>query len=176
MFLRRGRPDSLIDLPGLDTARLAIAPLGPEHAPALHRLTDDPAITGAVDFLPTPFTLADAEALIASGRHGRDRFLGAWSREEAAPLIGVVGAHLRGEGAVEIGYWIAGGARGRGFGTEAVLATLDCLRRCFPHRVVVAECRPGNVASWGLLHKVGFRETGADGHRPGRRQLILESA
>lgn len=43
-----------------------------------------------------PFTLADAEALIASGRHGRDRFLGAWSREPAAPLVGVVGTHLRG--------------------------------------------------------------------------------
>lgn len=174
MFFRRARHDSLIGLPSLETTRLAIAPLGPENAPALHRLTDDPAITGAVDFLATPFTLADAEALIASGRHGRDRFLGAWSREEAAPLIGVVGAHLRGEGAVEIGYWIAGGARGRGFGAEAVSATIDCLRRRFPRRVVVAECRPGNVASWGLLHKLGFRETGSEGHRPGRRQLVLE--
>ena len=102
MFFRRARRDSLIDLPGLETARLTITPLGAEDAPALRRLTDDPAIIGAVDFLATPFTLADAEALIASGRHGRDRFLGAWSRDDATALVGVVGAPMRGEGAGEI--------------------------------------------------------------------------
>jgi hypothetical protein len=29
----------------------------------------------------------------------------------------------------------------------------------------------GNVASWGLLQKLGFRDTGEEGHRPGRRLL-----
>ena len=91
-------------------------------------------------------------------------------------MIGVVGTHLRGEGAIEIGYWIGGGARGQGFGAEAVSAILDLLRSRFPRRVVMAECRPGNIASWGLLHKLGFRETGSDGHRPGRRQLVLDGA
>lgn len=178
MFFRRARSDSLLDLPRIETERLAICPLTPADAPALHRLTDDPAITGAIDFLPDPFTLADAEGLIAGGRHGRDRFLGAWMRDEAgaAALAGVVGAHLRGEGAIEIGYWIGGGARGRGFGAEAVGGVLALLRRRFPRRTIMAECRPGNVASWGLLHKLGFRETGAEGHRPGRRQLVLERA
>ncbi|MEH3116442.1 MAG: GNAT family N-acetyltransferase [Methylorubrum populi] len=176
MFFRR---DSLIDLPGLETARLSIAPLAREDARALRDLTDDPAITGAVDFLADPFTLADAEALIGSARHGRDRFVGAWSRDPglhagASPLVGVVGAHLRGEGAVEIGYWIAGAARGRGFGAEAVSAFVGLMRHRFPRRAIVAECRPDNVASWGLLHKLGFRETGSEGHRPGRRQFVLE--
>lgn len=186
MFFRRARRDSLTDLPGFETARLSIAPLEARDAPALRALTDDPAITGAVDFLTDPFTLDDARALIGSARHGRDRFLGAWHRDSASPgdlhegghrnasLVGVVGAHLRGEGAIEIGYWIGGAARGRGFGAEAVSATVACLRRRFPRRVVVAECRPGNVASWGLLYKLGFRETGSEGHRPGRRQLVLE--
>ena len=183
MFFRRARSDSLLDLPGIETERLAIAPLAPADAAALHRLTDDPAITGAIDFLPDPFTLADAEALIAGGRHGRDRFLGAWLRKDGTregtrerTLAGVVGAHLRGPGAIEIGYWIGGAARGRGFGAEAVGGVLALLRRRFPRRTIVAECRPGNVASWGLLHKLGFRETGAEGHRPGRRQLALEQA
>ncbi|MBD8905860.1 GNAT family N-acetyltransferase [Methylorubrum zatmanii] len=174
MLFRRARRDSLSDLPGLETARLSIAPLTAGDARALRDLTDDPAITGAVDFLPSPFTLADAEALIGSARHGRDRFLGAWTREGACPLIGVVGTHLRGEGAVEIGYWIGGGARGQGFGAEAVSAILGLLRGRFPRRAIMAECRPGNVASWGLLHRLGFRETGSEGHRPGRRQLVLD--
>jgi RimJ/RimL family protein N-acetyltransferase len=175
MFFRRARRDSLLDLPRIETERLSITPLVHADAPALHRLTDDPAIVGAIDFLPDPFTLTDAEGLIAGGRHGRDRFLGAWMREPgAAPLAGVVGAHLRGEGAIEIGYWIGGAARGRGFGAEAVGGVLALLRRRFPRRAILAECRPGNVASWGLLHKLGFRDTGSEGHRPGRRQLVLE--
>ncbi|WP_238184464.1 GNAT family N-acetyltransferase [Methylobacterium trifolii] len=173
MLFHRLRRDSLADMPAFETARLSIVALGPADAEALRRLTDDPAITGAVDFLPAPFTLRDAQDLIGSARHGRDRFLGAWAREGRG-LVGVVGAHLRGEGAIEVGYWVGGAARGRGFGAEAVAGTLALLARRFPGRSIVAECRPGNVASWGLLHKLGFHDTGEDGHRPGRRVLVRD--
>jgi RimJ/RimL family protein N-acetyltransferase len=181
MFTIRAARDSLADLPALETARLSIAGLRPEDAQALRRLTDDPAITAAVDFLPTPFTLQDAEDLIRSGTRGQDRFLGAWTREAGgtgAPqasaghdLVGVVGTHLRGAGVIEIGYWIGGAARGRGYAFEAVSAVVTFLGGRFPTRSVVAECRPANVASWGLLEKLGFRDTGEEGHRPGRRLL-----
>jgi RimJ/RimL family protein N-acetyltransferase len=187
MFTLRGTRDTLADLPGIETARLSITGFRLEDAEALRRLTDDPAITAAVDFLPTPFTLQDAEDLIRSGARGRDRFLGAWARDDqpgtagkradahadpAAPdLVGVVGTHLRGPGTIEIGYWIGGAARGRGFAYEAVAAILALLRSRYPARVVVAECRPANVASWGLLQKLGFHDTGEAGHRPGRRLL-----
>lgn len=171
MLFQRARRDSLGDLPAFETARLRVAALQAADAPALRALTDDPAITGAVDFLPAPFTLRDAQDLIRP-RGGRDLFLGAWSREDRA-LMGVLGTHLRGEGFVEIGYWIGGAARGRGLGAEAVAGLIAALGRCFPARTVVAECRPGNVASWGLLRKLGFRDTGEEGHRPGRRVLAL---
>ncbi|HEV7440351.1 MAG TPA: GNAT family N-acetyltransferase [Methylobacterium sp.] len=171
MFFRRGPSrDSLAALPGLDTARLHIAGLAPDDAEAVRLLTDDPAITGAVDFLNAPFTLENAQDLIRSGHRGTDRFLGAWARDGQG-LVGVVGTHLRGERAIEIGYWIGGAARGQGYASEAVGGILALLSRRFPHRLIVAECRPGNVASWGLLHKLGFRETGDEGHRPGRRLL-----
>lgn len=174
MFFRRLRSDSLSDLPGLETARLSIAALAPGDAEALRSLTDDPAITGAVDFLSAPFTLADARNLIASGSRREDRFFGARTREGRI-LVGVVGAHLRGREAVEIGYWIGGAARGRGLATEAVTGILALLGRRFPRRTIVAECRPGNDASWGLLRKLGFHDTGEEGHRPGRRLLALRS-
>src|SRR4051812_26553106 len=80
MFTIRAARATLSDLPGIDTARLSIVALQPEDADAVRRLTDDPAITAAVDFLPTPFTLQDAQDLILSGRRGQDRFLGAWMR------------------------------------------------------------------------------------------------
>jgi RimJ/RimL family protein N-acetyltransferase len=183
MFTIRAARDSLADLPGIETARLSIAALRPGDAQALRRLTDDPAITAAVDFLPTPFTLQDADDLIRSGARGQDRFLGAWTRgaeaiEGGAPsdsagrqLVGVVGTHLRGAGVIEIGYWIGGAARGRGFAFEAVSAIIALLGGRFPARTIVAECRPANVASWSLLEKLGFRDTGEAGHRPGRRLL-----
>ncbi|MCJ2117506.1 GNAT family N-acetyltransferase [Methylobacterium sp. J-001] len=185
MFTIRATRDSLADLPGIETARLSIAALGPDDAQDLRRITDDPAITAAVDFLPAPFTVRDAEDLIRSGTRGQDRFLGAWMRhtdaseareaashESVGPnLVGVVGTHLRGPGAIEIGYWVGGAARGRGFAFEAVSAIVALLARRFPARIIVAECRPGNVASWGLLQKLGFRDTGEEGHRPGRRLL-----
>ncbi|MBE7202137.1 MAG: GNAT family N-acetyltransferase [Parafilimonas terrae] len=177
MFTIRAARDSLADMPGIETARLSIAALRPEDAQDLRRLTDDPAITAAVDFLPAPFTLQDAEDLIRSGARGQDRFLGAWSRvadgEPASvrALVGVVGTHLRGAGVIEIGYWIGGAARGRGFAFEAVSAIIAALSERFPARFLVAECRPANVASWSLLEKLGFRDTGEEGHRPGRRLL-----
>ena len=182
MFTIRAARDSLSDLPGIETGRLSISPLRPEDAQDLRRLTDDPAITAAVDFLPAPFTLQDAEDLIRSNARGQDRFLGAWRRstgDEASPdpsgrqLVGVVGTHLRGAGVIEVGYWIGGAARGRGFAFEAVSAILESLRKRFPARTIVAECRPANVASWSLLLKLGFRDTGEEGHRPGRRLLRL---
>ncbi|MHB2208926.1 GNAT family N-acetyltransferase [Methylobacterium sp. CM6257] len=192
MFTIRAARDTLADLPGIETARLSIAALQPEDAQALRRLTDDPAITAAVDFLPTPFTLQDAEDLIRSGARGQDRFLGAWTRDadgaatggslQSLPdqhgreLVGVVGTHLRGAGVIEIGYWIGGAARGRGFAYEAVSAIVALLGRRFPARTIVAECRPANVASWGLLQKLGFRDTGEEGHRPGRRLLQRDGA
>ncbi len=172
-----GRPrDSLIDLPRLETARLTLSGLSPEDAPALARLTDDPAITGAIDFLPSPFTLEDAKGLIHGGSRERDRFLGIRRRAEGrdTELVGVAGAHLRGEGLIEIGYWIGGAARGQGLAFEAVSALAAVLMRRFPARTLVAECRPANTASWGLLRKLGFEETGEDGHRPGRKLLSLE--
>lgn len=177
MFTLRVHRASLADLPGIETARLSIAGLRPGDAQELRRLTDDPAITAAVDFLPTPFTLSDAEAMIRSGARGQDRFLGVWTHgpEEAGDpgraLVGVVGTHLRGAGVIEIGYWVGGAARGRGFAHEAVSAIIGALNRAFPARTLVAECRPANVASWNLLRKLGFRDTGEEGHRPGRRLL-----
>lgn len=175
MFLRRGPArDSLADLPRLKTDRLRIAALTRRDAEALRALTNDPAITGAVDFLPEPFTLADARRLIGDGRAIGDCFLGAW--DATSSLVGVIGTHLRAEHAIEIGYWIGGAARGRGYGAEAVGAVVGLIARRFPRRLVVAECRPDNVASWGLLHKLGFRDTGDEGHRPGRRVLVLRPA
>lgn len=162
---------SLSNLPPHATARLALAPLVQADAEAVQAITNDPAITGAVDFLPDPFTLDHARRLIGKAKPVKDCFLGA---KADGALVAVIGLHLRGEHGVEIGYWVGGAARGRGYGSEAVAGAVAILRKRFPHRFIVAECRPENAASRGLLMKLGFRDTGDEGHRPGRRIFSLE--
>ena len=160
------------DLPAHGTKRLRLAPLRGDDAETLRRLTDDPAITGSVHFLPAPFTLADAKALIRCADSGRDCFLGAWSRDSET-LIGVVGVHLRGEREIEVGYWIGSAFHGQGFATEAALGVITVLRRQFPDQEVIAECRRANAASWRVLERIGFRPAGSAGQRPGRERLVL---
>jgi RimJ/RimL family protein N-acetyltransferase len=76
---------------------------------------------------------------------------------------------------MEIGYWIGGAFHGRGFATEAALGVITVLRRRFPEREVIAECRPDNKASWWVLEKIGFRPSGEAGQRPGRELLVLKA-
>lgn len=173
-ILKRGtRWDSLVDLPTIQSARLCVAPFVPDDADELRRVTDDPAVTSAIDFLPSHFSLGDARAMIRSTRNGRDVFLGARERDTGA-LVAVVGTHMRSLQSIEIGYWVGGAARGRGFGSEAVDAVVRMLATRFARHAVVAECRPENVASWQMLHKLGFRPTGDEGHRPGRKILVWD--
>jgi len=150
---------------------LYIRPLRLDDAEPFRVLTDEPAIIDNVHFLATPFTLADAQELIQGDGDGRDCFWGVWKRGDVT-LIGAVGVHLRGKNEVEIGYWFASVAHGHGFGTEAVSAVVDAVRRVYADRRIVAECRPENAASWRLLEKIGFRADGRDGQRAGRKRLV----
>jgi RimJ/RimL family protein N-acetyltransferase len=149
------------------SARLTLRPLTAADAGMLRAITDDPAITAAISFLPDPFTLADAEALIAQNDTGRDCFLGLW-RSADRRLIGVAGAHLDAGGAVEIGYWIAPDCWGQGYACEAAGALVERLEAAFVQPRIFAECRPDNRTSWRVLEKLGFEPTGAAGARPGR--------
>lgn len=148
----------------ITTPRSIIAPLGDADADDVRRITDA-SVVARVSFLPSPFTLNDARALIAGDAdrcfHGvRDRATGA--------LQGVIGIHGRPFGAVEIGYWFAAAARGRGLATEAVEAMLAALEDLPGYTGIEAECELDNRPSWGLLEKLGFRATGDRGQRPER--------
>lgn len=169
----RGTRWERLALPVVETERLAITPLHPDMAEEVRSLTDDPAITNSVDFLPEHFSLADARGLIRAAATGRDVFLGLVEREDRS-LVGIVGAHLRALEAIEIGYWVGGAARGRGYGAEGVGAVVRALAEAYPRRAIVAECRPENVASWQMLHKLGFRPTGDGGKRPGRQLMVWD--
>ncbi|WP_405054175.1 GNAT family N-acetyltransferase [Telmatospirillum sp.] len=132
-------------------------------------MTDDPAITEMVDFLPNPFGLDDAMALIRS-QGARDRFFGIWNSDCA--LVAVAGAHLQGSARIEIGYWVGRAFQGRGYASEIAPGLIRELDARYPQCQVMAECRPENAASWAVLRKCGLMPTGANGHRVGRQVLV----
>ncbi len=152
--------------------RLLLRPLQDGDAEPLRAMTDDAEILAAIPFLPDRFTAADARQLIGARAGGRECFIGVRRRTDDG-LVGVIGAHLRGEEELEIGYWIGSADQGRGYATEAVAALLPALRRACPGRTIVAECLPENRVSWRVLEKLGFRATGAPGTRSGRKHLAL---
>jgi RimJ/RimL family protein N-acetyltransferase len=148
------------------TRRCRIAALRVEDAARLQAITDA-SVTTWVHFLSEPFTLDDARALIAHRDDGH-RFLGVWN-EARSQLFGVIGiAPRRMPQNIEIGYWFAAAARGRGLATEAVEAVVAALLRRCPSHQIVAECRFDNKRSRRLLARTGFRPTGEPGERPGR--------
>lgn len=155
----------------IETRRLFLRVLEVADAEAFRVMTDEPIITDNIHFLTTPFTLADAQKLIEGDGDGRDCFWGVWGRGSDV-LIGTVGTHLRGFDEIEIGYWFASSAHGFGFATEAVAAIVETLRRAYSDRLIYAECRPENEASWRLLEKAGFGGDGREGQRVGRRRLV----
>lgn len=150
------------------TRRCRIAALRAEDARAVQAITDA-SVTARVHFLPEPFTLADAEALIAGGEAGQE-YLGVWEREGGA-LLGVIGVHPNAGCEIEVGYWFAAAARGRGLAGEAVEAVIAALADVAPARRIVAECLRENRPSWKLLERVGFSAIGRKGARPGRELL-----
>lgn len=152
------------------TRRLRLAPICAADADDLAAITTG-EISSLIDFLPHPFTRADALALV---RHPGDvECFHALRTLEGGALVGVVGTHLHDDGReVEIGYWLAAEARGQGLATEAAAAIIGDLIRRSPGVRIVAECRPGNRRSLALLERLGFESTRRDGRRPGRIRLL----
>jgi len=72
---------------------------------------------------------------------------------------GGVKAPPNAEGEVEIGYGMAPAYQGRGLATQAARALTD---EALAHGAtrVLALTAPGNVASWRLLERIGYRRDG----------------
>lgn len=163
--------DTLENLPEIQTPRLLIRTLNRNDAEDLQRLTDHPQITDIVHFLPTPFTVVDAQKLIVGAADGRDKFIGVWTKGHD-DMAAVIGTHLHNENEIEVGYWVHPDQQRKGIATEGVTALVMRLAEVFPKRQIIAECRPENQSSWHLLEKLGFRATTELGQRPGRYRFI----
>jgi RimJ/RimL family protein N-acetyltransferase len=140
----------------LETARLRLVPLAPEHADALHEVYGDPAVRRFL--ISRPDSRADFERIFARALEC-GRTLGMWAilPRDGERLLGRCGFYPFSERArPELAILLAREAWGRGLATEAARA---CLRFAFDERgfdEVVAVVRPGNAPALGLLRNLGM--------------------
>jgi RimJ/RimL family protein N-acetyltransferase/predicted HAD superfamily Cof-like phosphohydrolase len=115
--------------------------------------------------VPSPYTRADAEGFVTSvvpsgWRKGSPTWAVRTVEEGAATLVGMVSLHDVADGKGEIGYWLAGSARGRGTMTRAVGLVLDAAFGPLGLETVMWRADVGNWSSWKVAWRAGFRKEG----------------
>lgn len=149
----------------LTTERLRLRPLTPEDLPDLYRrVYTDPEVTwdGTVSTLEETRTSLEAKI-----RHVQQHGFGmmAVTDRGTGELYGFAGLqHLEGGPDVEIGYYLARHAWGRGLATELGHALVDQAFGTLGLDRVVAVVRPDNTASQNVLAKLGFRRVALERH------------
>jgi 8-oxo-dGTP diphosphatase len=150
----------------LTTERLALRPLRPTDAEALHRLINDWEISRTLAEVPFPYSRALAEEWIASTARELDAGTAyhlAVTGHEGDEEIIVGGVGLRVDATAKsgrLGYWVGRRFWGHGVAGEAAgrlarwaLANLDLER-------LEATVDAQNPASIAVLKRIGFRENG----------------
>lgn len=150
-----------MELLPLQTARLRLEPITMETARAI--------LAGDLSWLTT-VRLAAADGWphedTADGLAGAVKagYPPGWLITADGAVIGDCGTHgpVDESGRVEIGYGLAAPSRGRGYGSEAVLAVTEWLLSQPEVRQVQAHTLTDNAPSRRVLEKAGFRYLGLD--------------
>jgi caffeoyl-CoA O-methyltransferase len=162
-------PPDPLPLP-LTTTRLRIDWLGPRHAHALHSAVsrDRDSLLPWLPWARTSHRTVDESRDFIEGTEAERRR--AYAPEYAAgvflregdELLGGVGIHRIHHDAHEgeIGYWLRGDRRGRGYCTEATAAMISCAFRDFRLRRLRIHCGGDNAASRAVPERLGIRQEG----------------
>ena len=143
------------------TDRLLLRPGWAEDAPALYEAIADEAVIRNLASPPWPYSLADAEAFLATERPVDLPSFLLFRRTCGAPqLIGAAGLGRHSDGTIELGYWIGRPFWGLGYATEAGEAIMGIARDGLRLRKLTAGHFTDNPASGRVLEKIGFKPTG----------------
>jgi RimJ/RimL family protein N-acetyltransferase len=155
------------------TDRLRIQRLTLDDAEELAKISDVPEVYQWMAFMEGGFPAAKAKALIAAQDETREFFFAV--RLASNPMIGGLGVVDHPDQTIEIGYWLGVDYQKMGYAYEALQGLLRQIARTpsLASRPIIAEARPDNSASIGLLTKAGFRATGRPGPRPNRIEFAL---
>jgi RimJ/RimL family protein N-acetyltransferase len=163
--------------PPLSDGGITLRAKGHEDVDALVAICEDPEISRWTR-VPRPYTRADAEAWIAASELDRQveraiDWLVVDTRGEVVASIAVQDIRVD-DGVGEIGYWVAGPARGRGIATRAVRLATEWALGELGLRTLELMTHEDNLASQGVARAAGFNETGEtevppdEGLAPGR--------
>jgi RimJ/RimL family protein N-acetyltransferase len=147
----------------LVTERLLLDRLTRDDLPALHAIQSDPAVwrhhpPGVHESLDDTVELLDAV-----DRAWRNVELGlrAVRPRGGVELLGTCGVmpfYLGGRRVWNLGFRLAAAVQGRGYGTEAAVATADDLRARHPDDAIIGRVLEHNPASIRVLESAGLSE------------------
>jgi RimJ/RimL family protein N-acetyltransferase len=148
----------------LETARLRLEPLTPQHAPQLFPLLSDTRIYTYIPEEPPPdqAALAMRYQQLATRRSPQgDALWLNWAvqRQGEGDYIGVVQATVTADQPAYLAYLLAPAFWGYGYAQEACTRILRLLFDGYRVPAVRAEVDTRNQASWGLLERLGFTRT-----------------
>lgn len=147
------------DVVEIETERLLLRRLRMSDAQRVARFCDDPGVGRNLAMTPLPYLTVAAEGWImiqaARAPTGKDFVFAVELAGEG--LIGVIGAHARGEAGFEIGYWYGRPFWGRGYASEALAGFLSEARKL---GALASGHFADNPASGRVLEKNGFAYTG----------------
>lgn len=150
------------DQPDLTTARLRLRRLTRADAALIDLYASDARVARMTTSIPHPNPPGSSEAFIARvTREGASETVWALDAGEAGEngLIGLISAKAAGEGAAEIGYWVAPAFWNAGYAGEAVEAVVAEARRQ-GLSALTAQVFQDNVASARVLTRAGFAYVG----------------
>jgi RimJ/RimL family protein N-acetyltransferase len=149
--------------PPLQDDRICLRSPQPQDVGAIAAACGDLELAGWLPRLPWPYTRQDAEDFVAHATAGwtdGGAAIFAVVEPPADDVIGMLSIEPVGRRAgLELGYWLAPEARGRGLMARAVnLACAWAFASGWPR--VEALVRPDNAASQAVLARAGFQEEG----------------
>jgi RimJ/RimL family protein N-acetyltransferase len=158
--------------PTLSTDRLLLRGLVIGDAGPIARLAGEPALAGMTPDVPHPYGIEDAEVFVEKAMTAD------WSREATFALehrdhglVGLMGLKTRVDDRAEAHGWVGKAFQNRGYGAEALRATLAWARRDWRKRAVWAGHFSDSPASGRALCKAGFLYTGDVELRASRARL-----
>lgn len=146
----------------LQTERLMLTSMLPEHEAELYTLHNDPLVQASI-FENIPQSHADVKAKLELYlMQWRKNGFGFWmvyeKRSNAPVFIGRAGLRDFGESNdLEFGYVFLSAGAGRGLGVEAARVTIDHALRFSTKDKIVGVIAPGNERAVRAAAKIGFR-------------------
>jgi RimJ/RimL family protein N-acetyltransferase len=163
-----------LEIPTIETERLALRPLREADVEPLYAIMQDPDVMRYIGDRQIP-TLQDTWRGVAAWiGHWALRGYGLWAVEErgSGDLIGRIGLHYPiGWPGPEVGYMLGKRWWGRGYATEAATGAMDWGFETIGFDRLISLIDPGNAASIGVATKLGESLAG-ETELYGKRVLI----